>query len=479
MKLSYAVLPTLPEKIARPHRLAPPPIGIMHFGAGAFHRAHQASYIDSLLDDDPRWGISAVSLRSGGSVSALADQQGLYTIAMRDAASSMRVIGAHGEFLGPHDTVGIARRLADPALRLVTSTVTEKGYCLSSDGTLEFGHPDIMADLSGGRPPVSIIGWLASGLAARHAAGVAPFTVLPCDNLASNGMKIKAAVVAFVRRNDPGLADWIVNTVHVPGSMVDSITPASDAALYADVTATLGVDDGAAVQREAFVQWVIEDQGVALGPDLRAVGAILTPDVAGFERAKLRMLNGAHSALAYAGLLRGHASVAEAMRDPWLAAFVDAMIRIDIVPMLPQLAGLDLNIYREQILARFRNPSIVHALAQIAQDGTQKLPYRLADTVDASRRAARMPIHVVAALGCWVAFIIDRARSATTIVDPASAKLRAIVDFRSPTDVVSRLIDADLGLSGRWATDSVLIAALSDAAEVASSRQWHALLTPD
>lgn len=471
-RLDYAALAGLPDAIARPRRTAPPQIGIVHFGPGAFHRAHQASYIDRLLDHDPRWGIAAVALRSAETVTGLAAQQGLYTIAKRDAVSGYRVVGAHGAWLGPDDSEAVAALLADPAIGLVTTTVTEKGYCLGPDGTLDLAHRDIAHDLAGSGPSRSVIGWIVSGLAARRAAGTAPFVPMPCDNLAGNGAKLHAALVAFAAARDAELAAWIAGEVRVPSTMVDSITPASDAALHADVDAALGVTDAIPVQRESFVAWVIEDVGLRGGPDLASVGAIVTADPAGHERAKLRILNGAHSTLAYAGLLRDHTSVAGAMGDPALADFVDAMIRTEIAPALPAVAGLDLDAYRRTVLARFRNPAIVHRLDQIAQDGTQKLPYRLVDTIDANRRAGRMPQHAAAALGCWVAFVLGRVRSGVPIIDPAAAALAAATSDADPARLITRLIEQALVFPSTWRDDPALVKAIATTAQAAIDGDW-------
>ncbi len=474
-RLSYAALDTLPDAIARPSRASPVATGIVHFGPGAFHRAHQAAYIDTLLEHDPRWGIAAVALRSRETIDALAGQQGLYTLAIKDAAPAFRVIGAHSRFLGPGDAPETLALLADPAVALVTMTVTEKGYCLSSDGTLDLAHPDIVADLAGGTPR-SIIGWLVAGLAARHATGTAPFVPMPCDNLADNGAKLHAAIVAFAAAKDVALGDWIAGEVRVPGTMVDSITPAADAALYADVAAAIGVEDRACVQREAFAQWVIEDVG-PIGPDLAAAGAIVTGNVAGYEQAKLRILNGAHSTLAYAGLLRGHESVAEAIGDPDLAQFVAAMIEQEIAPMLAPVLGLDLGDYAREVLRRFANPRIVHRLDQIAQDGSQKLPYRLGDTLAANRAAGRMPQHVVAALGCWVAFLMQRARSGVVIVDPMGQLLQRLAADGDAAMVTGRLLDAGAGLAASWSADAALVAAIKTAARSAYEGDWQALFS--
>ena len=474
-RLTHATLEQLSAEIDSPRGRPLPAIGIVHFGPGAFHRAHQAAYIDALLGDDPRWGIAAVSMRSKRTVAALADQDGLYTLAIRDADSSNRVIGAHRRFLGPDDAAETHALLADPAVLLVTSTVTEKGYCLAGDGTLDLSHTDIVHDLAGTATPRSLVGWLVAGLAARREARIAPFVPMPCDNLANNGAKLHAALVAFARATDPDLADWIAGEVRVPSTMVDSITPASDTALYDDVAEAIGLEDLAAVQRESFAQWVIEDIGTPLGPDLASVGATITTDVASYEKAKLRILNGAHSTLAYVGLLRGAASVADAMNDAALAGFVDAMIRDDIIPMLPHTPGLDLDAYRAAVLQRFRNPVIVHRLDQIAQDGSQKLPYRLGDTLVANRRAGRMPAGVVTALGTWVAFLMQRARSDTQIVDPAGDRLAAAARDGTPADVVARLIDAGLGFPAELGDDAAARSAIAKAAERIGRGDWSDL----
>lgn len=464
-RLSRAALAGLPVGISAPRERGSVATGMVHFGPGAFHRAHQATYIDRLLDQDPRWGIAAVSLRSRGTIDALAEQDGLYTLAIRDLESSMRVIGAHTEFLGPEDSARTLALLAAPDTRLVTTTVTEKGYCLAADGTLDFDHPDIVHDLARPAVPASVIGWIVAGLAARHASDIAPFVPMPCDNLAANGAKLHAALAAFASRLDPALGEWVAGEVSVPSTMVDSITPASDDALYADVAVALGVEDRAAVQREAFAQWVIEDVGGL--PDLAAVGATLTADVGGYERAKLRILNGAHSTLAYAGLLRGHSSVAQAIDDPMLARFVNAMIREDIIPMLPPVPGLDLQTYADAVLRRFANPAIVHRLDQIAQDGSQKLPYRLGDTLIANRAAGRMPRHVVTALGSWVAFLMRRARAVTPIIDPAGDRLTALALAETPARVVEGLIAEGLGFPPVIGSDAELVALLKTTSEAA------------
>jgi fructuronate reductase len=471
-RLSNATLGDLPPEVAGPRGRTSAGIGIVHFGPGAFHRAHQAAYVDTLLADDPRWQIAAVSMRSRGTVEALAAQDGLYTLAIRDREPSHRVLGVHRAFLGPEDAEEVLRLLAAPATRLVTSTVTEKGYCLGRDGTLDLAHPDIAHDLAQPAVPRSLVGWLVRGLAARREAGTAPFTVMPCDNLPSNGRKVHEALTAFAREADPALADWIAGEVAVPGTMVDSITPASDEELYTAVAEQLGLTDRAAVQREAFAQWVIEDRGLAGGPDLAAAGAIVTDDVEAYEQAKLRVLNGAHSTLAYLGLLRGATSVADAMRDDALARFVESMMTEEVIPSLRPTRGLDLPAYAQAVLERFRNPAIIHRLDQIAQDGSQKLPYRLGDPLAAALAAGRDPRRITAAFGGWIAWLMRRAREGAPVIDPAGPALAAAAAEGSPAQVVARVAEVGAGLPPALAGAPALVRA----AEAAWAGRWDDLL---
>jgi fructuronate reductase len=441
-RLGPATLTRLPPAVARPlYGREAVKTGIVHFGPGAFHRAHQADYIDRLLETDPRWGIAAVSLRSAGTVRALAEQDGLYTLATLDAETGYRILGAHTRFLGPGEAE-IAVLLADPAVRIVTSTVTEKGYCLAGDGTLDFSHPDIVHDLADARRPRSLVGWLALGLAARRAAGTAPFTPLCCDNMVSNGTKLGAAVTALAARLDPELARWIQGEVRFPDTMVDSITPAADAALLARVRAATGFDDAVPVAREAYKAWVIEDVLPPGGPDFAATGAVLTNDVGAHELAKLRILNGAHSSLSYLGLLRGHETVADAMADPALAGFVEQMVREDVIPSLNP-AALDLQLYAGEIFARFRNPAIGHRLSQIAWDGSQKLPYRLLDTIADARAAGRPVARLAIPVAAWMRVIERQAQAGREIVDPLAGQLAGIA---RAAESLEDLLDGMLGL---------------------------------
>jgi fructuronate reductase len=401
-------------------------IGIAHIGPGAFFRGHLAVYVDDLLARDPRWGICAVSLKSAGVTEALSPQDNLYVLAELDRVISYRVIGAVRETLVAASTPElVVARLGDPKVGVVSLTITEKGYCLDGAGRLDMKHPDIQHDLADPKVPVSAIGWLVLGLRERFAQGVQPFAVLSCDNLNNNGGKLRQALVDFARVLDPVLSEWIEQNIIVPRTMVDSITPATDDALRARIVEECGLYDAWPIQRETFRQFVIEDIFGRCGPDLASVGAELTRDVTVYESAKLRLLNGAHSTLAYLGLLAGFETVFEAMSNPELSGLVEAMMVDDIAPTL---TNTDMNVggYVDDVLARFRNPAIKHLLSQIAWDGSKKLPIRLLDTVrdviTADRSTARLALPVAA----WIRFIVTRTRDQIAIVDPLADRLRAI-----------------------------------------------------
>lgn len=426
-RLCDATLAGLPAHVARPaYDRARTRIGVVHFGPGAFHRAHQAVYLDAVLDADPAWAICAVSLHSPGVRDALRPQDGLYTLVLQGERPALRVVGSIRELLcAPQEPEAVLARLADRDVRLVTLTITEKGYCLSADG-VDLAHPDIVHDLASPETPVSAIGWLVAGLRARRDRGFEPFTVLSCDNLADNGGRLRRAVLQFAAQLDPRLADWIETGVAFPRSMVDSITPASDDALRAWVAAQAGVEDAWPVQREPYTQWVVEDHFPHGRPPLERAGVVLSDDIAGYDRAKLRLLNAPHSALAYLGSLLEIDTVAAAMREPALAGFVERLMRQDIVPTLKLPRGFDPDAYIDAILARFRNPAIAHRLAQIAWDGSQKIPVRLLGTIADALAAGRPIERLCLPVAGWLHFVRRQARDGVPIVDPLAATLAAI-----------------------------------------------------
>ena len=400
-------------------------VGVVHFGPGAFHRAHQAFYFDRMLERDPAFAISAVSLRSDDVRSALEPQDGLYSLTEREAEPAIRIIGSIREVLtAPRSPDAVLARLADPAVRIVSATVTEKGYCLTPGGDLDLDQPAVRHDLASTLPPQTLVGWLVEGLRLRRASGYAPPTVISCDNLSGNGERFRRSAIQFADAGGQGdLARWIEGEVAFPDTMVDSITPATDDALRAEAADRLGLVDAWPIQRERFVQWVVADKLGADTEAFAAAGVTVAKDVAAFERAKLRLLNGAHSTLAYVGLALGFESVFEAMSDPALGAFVERLMRQDVTPSLGPTVGLDPEVYVGQILARFRNPAIVHKLSQIAWDGSQKLPIRLLATIVDALAAGRPVDRLVGGVAAWMQFVRRQALAGAVIVDPLAAKL--------------------------------------------------------
>ena len=423
--LSQANLARVAREVKRPaYDRRALDIGIVHFGPGAFHRAHQAWFVDKLLASDPRWGICEVSLRSTDVRDALGPQDGLYTLASLDETTSYRIIGALKQTLvAPENPQSVLEQLSAPRTQVVTMTVTEKGYCLGADGNLDLSHADIRRDLQSPHAPVSLIGYLVEALRRRRASGAGPLTIVSCDNLVDNGTRLGRAVQQLAQVSDPDLARWIEDKAAFPRTMVDSITPATTDGLRERVAQVLGMTDRWPVQREGFVQWVIEDARAGDIPDWQSAGVIVTDNVGAYDRAKLRLLNGAHSSLAYLGLLAGHETVAGAMEDVDLAAFVATMMKRDILPTLEAPRGLDLDSYIQAILKRFRNPAIRHALAQIAWDGSQKLPFRLLATVRDNLQAGRPIDRLCVPVAAWMHFVRRKAVDGEQVVDPLARRL--------------------------------------------------------
>ncbi len=346
---------------------------------------------------------------------------------MLDREPRHRVIGALRERLvAAEDPQRVLARLAAPDTQVVTLTITEKGYCLAPDGHLDFNHVDVRQDLSRAEAPVSAIGYLVEGLRQRRAAGLRPYTVISCDNLADNGSKLGRAVIAYAARVDRDLARWIEDEAAFPRTMVDSIVPASDDALRNRIRDALGVDDAWPVQREAWLQWVIADDTRGMGPDWTSVGVTVTDDVGGYESTKLRLLNGAHSSLAYLGLIRGHGSVGEAMADAELAELIRRLMIDDIKPTVRAPSELNVDAYIDAVLKRFRNPAIRHELAQIAWDGSQKLPVRLFGTIADALATGRPTQRLCLPVAAWLRFLRRAARDQRPVVDPLAEPLLAI-----------------------------------------------------
>jgi fructuronate reductase len=456
-RLSPATIGGLPATIERPRydRASVTP-GIVHLGLGAFHRAHQAVMTEAVLNAGSRdWGIVAASLRSPDTRDALAPQDGLYTVATReDERQALRVVGAlRGLHVAPEDPEALLRAMVDARVRIVSLTVTEKGYCHDpSSGVLDEAHPDIRHDLATPGAPRSAPGFLVEALRRRREAGTAPFTVLCCDNLPANGTTARRVTARLGALRDPVLGAWIGGEVAFPSTMVDRIVPATTADDRARIAAALGCEDAWPVVGEGFSQWVIEDHFPSGRPEWEIGGATFASDVEPFELMKLRMLNGAHSALAYLGYLAGHETVAEASNDPVFTAFLRGLWA-EIAPTVPAPPGVDLQDYATRLLARFRNRALRHRTWQIAMDGSQKLPQRLLETVRA-RLAGGQPIpHLALAIAGWLRYVGGTSEDGTPIDvrDPLAAPLRQALDAAGGT--APGLVTAALGFEAVFGTD--------------------------
>lgn len=400
-RLSLATLDQVKAGVRRPaYDPARLSCGMVHLGVGAFQRAHMASFIEDAIEQNGgAWGVTSVSMRKPDVADSLNAQDGLYTVETLDVESRYRIIGANRRSLTlPREPDQVIAAIASADTRIVTLTVTEKGYCLAGD-VLDFSHPDIFQDLATPDHPASAIGALVAGLKLRHANGGAPVTVISCDNLMDNGQRLGAAVLALAQRVDATLAGWIEREISFPNTMVDCIVPASDATSRARVDERLGLTDLASVQREPFAQWVIEDRFVSDRPAWERVGMEMVAQVEDARRLKLHVLNAAHSGLAYMGLARGHVFVREAAADPVLAGHLDAMMRDEVAPALP---GLPVLAYWDKTMARFLNPRIDHRLDQIAQDGAFKLAQRLYPLMIANARAGLPVLRMSAVVEAWL-----------------------------------------------------------------------------
>ncbi len=355
-------------------------VGIVHLGVGAFHRAHQAVYLDDVLAAGDRdWGICGVGVLPPDAAvrDVLAAQDCLYTLLAVDADGGTvpRVIGSHVAHLhAPDDPQAVVDRLADPGTRIVSLTITEGGYGID-ELTGTFDPRDVLtrADLAGAQPPHSAFGLIVAALAARRAAGTPPFTVLSCDNVQHNGEVARAAVTGFARATDPGLADWIAAHVAFPNSMVDRITPVTTDAVR-DAVAGYGITDGAPVRSEAYRQWVIEDRFSAGRPALEQVGVQIVPDVAPYEKMKLRLLNAAHQVMSYLGVLAGETYVHDVCRTPAFVDFLLGYLHAEAIPTLDPVPGIDLDDYCRTLIERFGSEAIRDTLARQTVDASVRIP---------------------------------------------------------------------------------------------------------
>ena len=431
-RLSPDTMAALPASVERPDynraRLRP---RLVHMGVGAFHRGHQAVYTDDAnKGSGGDWGCVGVSLRSRTAQDQLEAQGGLYTVGTRDGSGERyRLVGnLLAVHTAPHDPAAVLDALCHPDVSVVTLTITEKGYALDpATGALMIDGADIAADLTSPHAPRSAIGTLVEALRRRRAAGAPPISVVSCDNLPSNGHRVASALRQYAERLDADLARHIEADIACPETMVDRIVPATTDEDRARARAALGVADHGHVVAEPFRQWVIENRFSGPRPAWDAAGARIVSDVAAFETAKLRLLNGPHSAIAYLGYLAGHDYVHEVMADPVLSRFVAALMDGEILPTVAEPPGMPLGPYAEELRERFRNPALDHKTWQIAMDGSQKLPQRLLNTVRDRRALGLGYDRLALAVAGWMRYAggRDLAGRPVDVRDPLAQRMAA------------------------------------------------------
>lgn len=428
--------------------------GIVHFGIGAFHRAHQAAYTDAAMGLGERdWRITGVSLRSAGVAQQLNPQHGLYTLVERSSDTmTARLIGSVAQVIvAPEAPDTVIEAIAGPATHVVSFTVTEKGYVRRSDGTLDTEHPAVAADMQGESAPRTIYGFLATGLARRKAAGLPGLTLLSCDNLADNGRQLGMLMRSYLQATDPSLADWFDAHCRCPGTMIDRIVPAMTAEDRAWVAAQTGLEDEGAIITEPFTQWVIEDDFAGPRPRWERVGAQLVADVRPFESAKLRMLNGAHSALAYLGLDAGHEFVHQAVADPAIRPVIEAIMRDEAAPTLDPASGIDTVVYADKLLERFANGALQHKLMQIAMDGSQKVPQRWLEPLAINQAAGRPSPATLQALAAWMRHVRGDVRA---VDDPQAEPLAALWKDKGAAGIAAALFGSGGLFAATWVASS-------------------------
>lgn len=386
-------------------------IGIVHIGLGAFHRAHEADYLQRWLNRNGGgdWGICAANIRSNSKLVGQLEAQGcryhIAAFADRDHVRVSEIDAIRQALFAGNDPAELLEAMTSPSTKIVSLTVTEKGYYQSpATGELLLDDPALRHDLNRPRTPRTAPGILLEALRRRRILGIEPFTVLCCDNMPGNGFRVQHAVSALAERVAPEIARWIAEVVAFPSTMVDRIVPAMTPEMAQRLEILIGHRDPVAVACEAFSQWVVEDRFPLGRPDWEADGVEMVADATPYETRKIRLLNGAHSLLAYVGLRRGYATVAEAVNDPGLSGLVTAYFD-EAAATLDGAADIDTVAYQESLMARFRNNALEHRLRQIAMDGSQKLPQRwLAGA--AINLDRRLPISATAkAVAAWMHYV--------------------------------------------------------------------------
>lgn len=429
--------------------------GIAHFGVGNFHRSHQAMYLNQLITqgghDD--WGIVGIGVMPGDSAmrDALAGQEYRYTLVQKHGdgrIDAQQIASIRGYHFAPEDSVAVLTLLTDPAIRIVSLTITEGGYNIDRKGEFDLSNPRIQRDLADLGNPATVFGYITEALRIRRDHTIAPFTVMSCDNLPGNGDVTRQAITAFAGAIDESLAGWIDENVTFPNSMVDRITPVTTEKDRALVEERFGIHDAWPVVTEPFTQWVLEDDFCNGRPVFESAGVQIVEDVAPYELMKLRLLNASHQAMAYLGILRGHQFVHEAVADGEIERFLREYLD-EARQTLTPVAGLDIDEYIESLFTRFRNPYIADTLARLAVDASDRIPKFVLPTIRDNLAAGRSIQTGAAVIAHWAQYLatsgnvidqvaaelIDRAKSDDPLVfvryEPVFGNLSSSDDFIS------------------------------------------------
>ena len=433
-QLNQAALGQLPAGVPGPgYARSAVAHSIVHIGVGGFYRAHQAVYLDQLLHlpGHAQWGYVGVGLlpHDAAMRDAMRDQDCLYTVIERGAqGDSARVIGSILDFLyAPDDPQAVLEKMAHAATRIVSLTITEGGYYINQgNGQFDADHADIVHDLAHPHTPRCSFGYLAEALQRRRARGLAPFTIMSCDNLQNNGDVMRKMLLAFTELQDPGLSAWLEQHCAFPNSMVDRITPATTDEHRALARDKFGLADAWPVVTEPFLQWVIEDHFPSGRPAWELVGAQMTQDVLPYEKMKLRLLNAGHQSLCYIGMLFGYQYAHEAMADAGIRQLFVDMMEIEVTPLLPEVAGIDLADYKRTLVERFSNPTICDQLSRIGTEGSARIPkFVLPSIVEQLERGG--PIKLLSfTVACWFRYLngSDEQGRPMPIIDPYADRLR-------------------------------------------------------
>jgi mannitol 2-dehydrogenase len=410
-------------------------VGIVHFGVGGFHRAHQAMYLDRLMNEGKAldWGICGVGVMPADQAmaDALGPQDGQYTLVVKhsDGRLEPRVIGSVVDYLyAPDDPERVLELLCREQTRIVSLTITEGGYNVNqATGEFIADEPGIAADLAPGAAPRTVFGYVAEALDRRRRAGIAPFTVMSCDNIQSNGHVARRMFTAFAALKDPELAQWMTEYVHFPNSMVDRITPVTTEADREELEEQFGLDDNWPVVCEPFTQWVLEDDFSLGRPPLEQAGVQLVEDVAPYELMKLRLLNAGHQAIAYFGYLLGHRYVHDAATDPRLVAYVRTYMDLEATPTLQPVPGVDLDAYKAELIHRFSNPEIRDTVARLCAESTDRIPKWVVPVIRYNLETGGPITHATAIVASWARYAegVDEDGNPIHIVDRLAGQVTA------------------------------------------------------